>query len=170
MVKRRKPPLPAPPSFTDLIRRGALPMASRFASEARTGVSERADGATRLLAAGAALLLIGWAAASMRSSDPERTHQGLCACQPVLIVACHGDRARNACDPTPIFVARAQASAAAPQSCRRRPARMAPGSSTAFGTISCGVFLRTYQQINEDRLLAIAAGVVFYGLLSLFRR
>jgi membrane protein len=30
------------------------------------------------------------------------------------------------------------------------------------------IFLRTYQQINEDRLLAIAAGVVFYGLLSLF--
>lgn len=30
------------------------------------------------------------------------------------------------------------------------------------------VLLRTYQQINEDRLLAIAAGVVFYGLLALF--
>ena len=30
------------------------------------------------------------------------------------------------------------------------------------------VLLRTHQQINEDRLLAIAAGVVFYGLLALF--
>jgi membrane protein len=30
------------------------------------------------------------------------------------------------------------------------------------------ILLRTYQQINEDRLLAIAAGVVFYGLLALF--
>ena len=27
---------------------------------------------------------------------------------------------------------------------------------------------RTYEQINDDRLLAVAAGVVFYGLLALF--
>jgi membrane protein len=30
------------------------------------------------------------------------------------------------------------------------------------------VLWRTYEQINEDRLLAVAAGVVFYGLLALF--
>ena len=30
------------------------------------------------------------------------------------------------------------------------------------------VLWRTYQQIGEDRLLAVAAGVVFYGLLALF--
>ncbi|MCC8952924.1 YihY/virulence factor BrkB family protein [Bradyrhizobium sp. Pear77] len=30
------------------------------------------------------------------------------------------------------------------------------------------VLLRTYQQIDEDRLLATAAGVVFYGLLAMF--
>jgi membrane protein len=30
------------------------------------------------------------------------------------------------------------------------------------------IFWRAYQQINEDRLLAVAAGVVFYGLLALF--
>lgn len=30
------------------------------------------------------------------------------------------------------------------------------------------ILLRTYQQFNEDRLLAVAAGVVFYGLLALF--
>jgi membrane protein len=30
------------------------------------------------------------------------------------------------------------------------------------------VLFRTYQQINEDRLLATAAGVVFYGLLAIF--
>jgi membrane protein len=30
------------------------------------------------------------------------------------------------------------------------------------------ILLRTYQQFNEDRLLAIAAGVVFYALLALF--
>jgi membrane protein len=30
------------------------------------------------------------------------------------------------------------------------------------------VLLRTYQQIGEDRLLAVAAGVVFYGLLAIF--
>lgn len=30
------------------------------------------------------------------------------------------------------------------------------------------ILLRTYQQINEDRLIATAAGVVFYGLLAIF--
>lgn len=30
------------------------------------------------------------------------------------------------------------------------------------------VAIRTYEQIGEDRLLAVAAGVVFYGLLALF--
>jgi membrane protein len=30
------------------------------------------------------------------------------------------------------------------------------------------IVLRTYQQMNDDRLLAVAAGVVFYGLLALF--
>ncbi len=30
------------------------------------------------------------------------------------------------------------------------------------------ILWRTYNQINEDRLLAIAAGVVFYGLLAVF--
>ena len=30
------------------------------------------------------------------------------------------------------------------------------------------ILLRTYRQINEDRLLATAAGVVFYGLLAIF--
>jgi membrane protein len=30
------------------------------------------------------------------------------------------------------------------------------------------IFWRTYDQIGEDRLLAVAAGVVFYGLLAIF--
>jgi membrane protein len=30
------------------------------------------------------------------------------------------------------------------------------------------ILIRTYEQLNEDRLLAVAAGVVFYGLLALF--
>jgi membrane protein len=30
------------------------------------------------------------------------------------------------------------------------------------------ILLRTYQRINEDRLMATAAGVVFYGLLAIF--
>ena len=30
------------------------------------------------------------------------------------------------------------------------------------------ILIRTYEQINQDRLLAVAAGVVFYGLLALF--
>jgi membrane protein len=30
------------------------------------------------------------------------------------------------------------------------------------------ILIRTYQQVGEDRILAVAAGVVFYGLLALF--
>jgi membrane protein len=30
------------------------------------------------------------------------------------------------------------------------------------------VLIRTYEQVNRDRVLAVAAGVVFYGLLALF--
>src|SRR3954451_8803546 len=30
------------------------------------------------------------------------------------------------------------------------------------------ILVRTYEQINDDRLMAVAAGVVFYGLLALF--
>src|SRR5436305_5424007 len=30
------------------------------------------------------------------------------------------------------------------------------------------IFWRTYQQISDDRLLAVAVGVVFYGLLAIF--
>ena len=30
------------------------------------------------------------------------------------------------------------------------------------------IFWRTYEQIGEDRLFAVAAGVVFYGLLAVF--
>ena len=30
------------------------------------------------------------------------------------------------------------------------------------------ILIRTYEQFSEDRLLAVAAGVVFYGLLALF--
>lgn len=30
------------------------------------------------------------------------------------------------------------------------------------------ILIRTYQQVSEDRVLAVAAGVVFYGLLALF--
>jgi membrane protein len=30
------------------------------------------------------------------------------------------------------------------------------------------ILCRTYERIGEDRLLAVAAGVVFYGLLALF--
>jgi membrane protein len=30
------------------------------------------------------------------------------------------------------------------------------------------ILVRTYEQLDEDRVLAVAAGVVFYGLLVLF--
>jgi len=30
------------------------------------------------------------------------------------------------------------------------------------------ILIRTYRQVGQDRLLAVAAGVVFYGLLALF--
>lgn len=77
MVKRRKPPLPVPPSFADVVRRAALPVASRFVPETGAGIAGRADGTTRLLAAAATLLLIGWAVAShgTHSSYPERSQE-----------------------------------------------------------------------------------------------
>lgn len=47
-----------------------------------------------------------------------------------------------------------------------RPARMAPvRRGWAFWR---HVVYRTYQEVNDDRLLALAAGVVFYGLLAIF--
>jgi membrane protein len=41
-----------------------------------------------------------------------------------------------------------------------------PGQIPAAGWKD--ILFRTYQQINEDRLFATAAGVVFYGLLAIF--
>jgi membrane protein len=48
---------------------------------------------------------------------------------------------------------------------RGRPAR-APSQLPRAGWKD--ILLRTYHQIDEDRLLATAAGVVFYGLLAIF--
>jgi membrane protein len=44
------------------------------------------------------------------------------------------------------------------------PARVRPRGWAAWKQI----LYRTYEEINNDRLLALAAGVVFYGLLALF--
>jgi hypothetical protein len=63
MLKRQGPPVPRPPSATHLLRQAAPLMATRLASTPQSG-TWRADGTTRLLATGAALLLIGWAASS----------------------------------------------------------------------------------------------------------
>ena len=57
--------------------------------------------------------------------------------------------------------------------------RAAEGDATASAETAAGprlegfafwkhVLVSTYQEINEDRLLALAAGVVFYGLLAIF--
>src|SRR3954471_24643525 len=43
---------------------------------------------------------------------------------------------------------------------------VSPGGIPARGWKD--ILWRTYEQLNEDRLLAVAAGVVFYGLLALF--
>jgi membrane protein len=49
---------------------------------------------------------------------------------------------------------------------RRGRDAASPGEIPASGWKD--VLFRTYEQIEEDRLLAVAAGVVFYGLLALF--
>jgi hypothetical protein len=49
---------------------------------------------------------------------------------------------------------------------RRGRDAASPGEIPASGWKD--VLFRTYEQIGEDRLLAVAAGVVFYGLLALF--
>jgi len=67
---------------------------------------------------------------------------------------------------------------------RSEPARREPDASAPSGDQGRGrravspwqipwrgwkdILIRTYQQVGEDRLLAVAAGVVFYGLLALF--
>ena len=50
--------------------------------------------------------------------------------------------------------------------CRARPGRVSPWQIPWKGWKD--ILIRTYQQFGEDRLLAVAAGVVFYGLLALF--
>src|ERR1700674_2074089 len=49
------------------------------------------------------------------------------------------------------------------------PVRPGVGSPwLLFRTDWSGVLWRVYQKMNENRLLAVAAGVVFYGLLAVF--
>jgi membrane protein len=56
----------------------------------------------------------------------------------------------------------------------RRPQAPAPVVEAQARAVPAGwarwkhIFYRTYQEISEDRLLALAAGVVFYALLALF--
>jgi hypothetical protein len=66
MLKRQGPPVPRPPSAAKLFRQAAPLMATRLASAPQRVATRSADGTTRLLATGAALLLIGWAASSHR--------------------------------------------------------------------------------------------------------
>ena len=66
MLKRQGPPVPRPPSAPKLFRQAAPLMATRLVSAPQRVATRRADGTTRLLATGAALLLIGWAASSHR--------------------------------------------------------------------------------------------------------
>ena len=51
---------------------------------------------------------------------------------------------------------------------RRRPRPDSKFSSRGASKGWKDILWRTYQQISEDRLLAISAGVVFYALLALF--
>ena len=49
------------------------------------------------------------------------------------------------------------------------PVRPGVGSAwLLFRTDWSAVLWRVYQKMNENRLLAVAAGVVFYGLLAVF--
>jgi hypothetical protein len=66
MLKRSGPSVPKPPSAGRLLRQATPFMATRMAATPHSGASWRADATTRILATGAALLLIGWAASSYR--------------------------------------------------------------------------------------------------------
>ena len=94
-----------------------------------------------------ALLGLGSAARYLaKESDPRSTAPKFNELKPV-----HADRTKSA--------ERADASG------RGRTAS-APTEIPARGWKD--ILWRTYEQVNEDRLLAVAAGVVFYGLLALF--
>ena len=55
---------------------------------------------------------------------------------------------------------------AATRTIRARPPRGIAVANSLEGWKD--ILIRTYRQVGEDRLLAVAAGVVFYGLLALF--
>ncbi|OKO79752.1 hypothetical protein AC628_10415, partial [Bradyrhizobium sp. NAS96.2] len=64
------PAVPRPSRQADMLKRAiAVPVAARLIATSRTGAS--ADTTTRALAAGAAVLLVGWFAASCFRRRPD---------------------------------------------------------------------------------------------------
>lgn len=56
----------------------------------------------------------------------------------------------------------------APVAARPGPAAKVPAAGLQGWPLARHILYRTYVEIGDDRLLALAAGVVFYGLLALF--
>jgi membrane protein len=68
--------------------------------------------------------------------------------------------------PTPLSNASGGSSVSSPSSVAASPNADSPW--LLFRTDWASVLWRVYQKMNENRLLAVAAGVVFYGLLAVF--
>ncbi|GKQ51065.1 hypothetical protein [Bradyrhizobium sp. Ce-3] len=65
LLARPPPAVPRPSRQADMLKRSiAVPVAARLIAISRTGATARADVTTRALAAGAAVMLVGWFAGS----------------------------------------------------------------------------------------------------------
>ncbi|MBR1160867.1 phage holin family protein [Bradyrhizobium elkanii] len=65
LLARPAPAVPRPSRQADMLKRAiAVPVAARLIASNRTGAGGSADPTTRALAAGAAIMLVGWFAAS----------------------------------------------------------------------------------------------------------
>jgi len=72
VLARPAPAMPQPSRQVDMLKRAvAVPVAARLIAVSRTGAMAKADPTTQVLAAGAAVMLVGWFAASRFRRRPE---------------------------------------------------------------------------------------------------
>lgn len=72
LIKRPAPAVPRPSRQVDMLKRAiAMPVATRLISTSRSGAGLNADAKTQALAAAAAVMLVGWVAASRFRRKPD---------------------------------------------------------------------------------------------------
>ncbi|WP_229190735.1 hypothetical protein [Bradyrhizobium brasilense] len=72
LLARPAPAVPRPGRQADMLKRAiAVPVAARLIASSQSGAGTRIDPTTRALAAGAAIMLVGWFAASRAGRQRE---------------------------------------------------------------------------------------------------